>query len=147
MMKNLLIDRDLTSLLNNPKLQAILAIVPITLFVFGLLSYFGIFYSMFSTLDAQLGHMGNSKSLLSALLGNLIIFIFLVLMSFFTGVISFVYFIVHALKNPNLIKSDDRLVWITAIIFGNGIGIFIYWLVQIKRKKPRPVIDLYTDDI
>ena len=76
MMKNLLIDRDLTSLLNNPKLQATLAIVPITLFVLGLLSYFGIFYSMFNTLDAQLGHMGNSKSLLSALLGNLIIFIF-----------------------------------------------------------------------
>jgi len=143
-MKNLLIDRDLTSLLNNPKLQATLAIVPITLFILGLLSYFGIFYSMFSTLDAQLG---SSKSLLSALLGNLIIFIFLVLMSFFTGVISFVYFIVHALKNPNLIKSDDRLVWITIIIFGNGIGIFVYWLTQIKRKKPRPIIDLYTDDI
>ena len=75
-MKNLLIDRDLTSLLNNPKLQAILAIVPVTLFILGLLSYFGIFFSMFSTIDAQLGHMGNSKSLLSALLGNLIIFIF-----------------------------------------------------------------------
>ena len=67
-MKNLLIDRDLTSLLNNPKLQAILAIVPVTLFILGLLSYFGIFFSMFSTIDAQLGHMGNSKSLLSALL-------------------------------------------------------------------------------
>ena len=102
---------------------------------------------MFSTIDAQLGHMGNSKSLLSALLGNLIIFIFLVLMSFFTGVISFVYFIVHAVKNPNLIKSDDRLFWIIAIIFGNGLGIFVYWFSQIKRKDPRPIIDLYTDEI
>ncbi|MBO6211754.1 hypothetical protein SAMN05421738_102122 [Algoriella xinjiangensis] len=146
-MKNLLIDRDLTSLLNNPKLQAILAIVPVTLFILGLLSYFGIFFSMFSTIDAQLGHMGNSKSLLSALLGNLIIFIFLVLMSFFTGVISFVYFVVHAVKNPNLIKSDDRLFWIIAIIFGNGLGIFVYWFSQIKRKDPRPIIDLYTDEI
>ena len=146
-MKNLIVDRDLTSLLNNPKLQAILAIVPVTLFILGLLSYFGIFFSMFSTIDAQLGHMGNSKSLLSALLGNLIIFIFLVLMSFFTGVISFVYFIVHAVKNPNLIKSDDRLLWIIAIIFGNGLGIFVYWLSQIKRKDPRPIIDLYTDEI
>ena len=146
-MKNLIVDRDLTSLLNNPKLQAILAIVPVTLFILGLLSYFGIFFSMFSTIDAQLGHMGNSKSLLSALFGNLIIFIFLVLMSFFTGVISFVYFIVHAVKNPNLIKSDDRLLWIIAIIFGNGLGIFVYWLSQIKRKDPRPIIDLYTDEI
>ena len=146
-MKNLLIDRDLTSLLNNPKLQAILAIVPVTLFILGLLSYFGIFFSMFSTIDAQLGHMGNSKSLLSALLGNLIIFIFLVLMSFFTGVISFVYFIVHAVKNPNLIKSDDRLLWIIAIIFGNGLGIFVYWFSLIKQKDPRPIIDLYTDEI
>lgn len=146
-MKNLLIDRDLTSLLNNPKLQAILAIVPVTLFILGLLSYFGIFFSMFSTIDAQLGHMGNSKSLLSALLGNLIIFIFLVLMSFFMGVISFVYFVVHAVKNPNLIKSDDRLFWIIAIIFGNGLGIFVYWFSQIKRKDPRPIIDLYTDEI
>ena len=141
-MKNLLVDRDLTSLLNNPKLQAILAIVPITLFILSLLSYFGIFFSMFSTLDAQLGHMGSSKSFLSALLGNLIIFIFLVLMSFFTGVISFVYFVVHAVKNPNLIRSDDRLIWIIAIIFGNGLGIFVYWLMQIKRKDHRPIIDL-----
>jgi hypothetical protein len=146
-MKNLLVDRDLTSLLNNPKLQAILAIVPITLFILGLLSYFGIFFSMFSTIDAQLGHMGSSKSLISTFLGNLIIFIFLVLMSFFTGVISFVYFIVHAVKNPNLIKSDDRLIWIVAIIFGNGLGIFVYWLLQIKRQDPRPIIDLYTDEI
>lgn len=146
-MKNLLVDRDLTSLLNNPKLQAILAIVPITLFILSLLSYFGIFFSMFSTLDAQLGHMGSSKSFLSALLGNLIIFIFLVLMSFFTGVISFVYFVVHAVKNPNLIRSDDRLIWIIAIIFGNGLGIFVYWLMQIKRKDPRPIIDLYTDEL
>ncbi len=146
-MKNLIVDRDLTSLLNNPKLQAILAIVPITLFILSLLSYFGIFFSMFSTLDAQLGHMGSSKSFLSALLGNLIIFIFLVLMSFFTGVISFVYFVVHAVKNPNLIRSDDRLIWIIAIIFGNGLGIFVYWLMQIKRKDPRPIIDLYTDEL
>ncbi|GGE89700.1 Phospholipase_D-nuclease N-terminal [Chishuiella changwenlii] len=147
MIKNLLIDRDLTSLLNNPKLQAILAIVPITLFVLGMLSYFGIFYSMFSTIDSQLGHVGSSKSLITAFLGNLFIFILLVLTSFFTGIISFVYFIVHALKNPQLIKTDERLIWIITIIFGNVLGIFAYWLTKIKRRKPRPIIDLYTDDI
>ncbi|WP_313578945.1 PLDc N-terminal domain-containing protein [Chishuiella sp.] len=147
MMKNLLIDRDLTSLINNKKLQAILAIVPIALFLLAILSYFGIFFSMFNTLDTQLGHIGNSKSLLTAFLGNLIIFIFLVLMSFFIGIVSFVFFIVHALKNPNLTKNDDRLLWILAIIFSNVFGIFFYWLIQIKRKNPRPIVDLFSNEV
>ncbi len=146
-MKKILLDRDLTSLLNNQKLQAILAIVPLTIFILALLSYFGIFFSMFSSIDAQLGHTGNSKSFFTAFLGNLIIFIFLVFTGFFTGVISFVYFIVHAVKNPNLIKSDDRLLWIISIIFGNGIGIFVYWYYQIKKQDPRPFIDLYDEDL
>ena len=142
-----ILDRDLTSLLNNPKLQTILAVVPLAIFLLAMLSYFVIFFSLFGTLDAQLGHDGTSKSMLTSLLGNLIIFIFLVFLGFFTGVISFIYYVVHAVKNPNLIESDDRLLWILAIILGNGIGVFVYWIYQIKRKDPRPIIDLYDDDL
>ena len=142
-----ILDRDLTSLLNNSKLQAILAIVPLAIFILAILSYFIIFFSLFGTIDSQLGHEGTNKSMLTSLLGNLIIFIFLVFLGFFVGVISFIYYVVHAVKNPNLIESDDRLLWILAIILGNGIGVFVYWLSQIKRKDPRPIIDLYNDEL
>ena len=111
-----ILDRDLTSLLNNPKLQTILAIIPLAIFLLAMLSYLIIFFSLFGTLDSQMNHDGASKSMLTSLLGNLIIFIFLVFLGFFVGVISFVYFIVHAVKNPNLIESEDRLLWILAII-------------------------------
>jgi len=142
-----ILDRDLTSLLNNTKLQAILATVPLAVFTLAMLSYFIIFFSLFGTLDAQIGHEGASKSMLTSLLGNLVIFIFLVFIGFFVGVISFIYYVVHAVKNPNLIESDDRLLWILAIILGNGIGVFIYWLYQIKKKDPKPIIDLYDEDL
>lgn len=142
-----ILDRDLASLLNNSKLQTTLAIVPLAIFLLAMLSYFIIFFSLFGTLDAQIGHEGTSKSMLTSLLGNLIIFIFLVFIGFFIGVISFVYYVVHAVKNPNLIDSDDRLLWILAIILGNGIGVFVYWIYQIKKKDPRPMIDLYDEEL
>jgi len=142
-----ILDRDLTSLLNNTKLQTILAILPIAIFTLAMLSYFIIFFSLFGTIDSQLQHDGTSKSMLSSLLGNLIIFIFLVFIGFFVGIISFVYYIIHAVKNPNLTESDDRLLWILAIILGNGVGIFIYWIFQIKKQDPKPIIDLYNNDL
>jgi amino acid transporter len=140
-----ILDRDLTSLLNNTKLQTILAILPIAIFTLAMLSYFIIFFSLFGTIDSQLNNEVTSKSMLSSLLGNLIIFIFLVFIGFFVGVISFVYYIIHAVKNPNLIDSEDRLLWILAIILGNGVGIFIYWIFQIRKKDPKPIIDFHTD--
>ena len=142
-----ILDRDLTSLLNNSKLQAILATIPLAIFILAMLSYLVIFFSLFGTIDSQLGHEGASKSMLVSLLGNLVIFIFLVFLGFFVGVISFIYYVVHAVKNPNLIDSDDRLLWILAIILGNGIGVFVYWIYQIKKKDPRPIIDLYDEDL
>ena len=142
-----ILDRDLTSLLNNSKLQAVLATVPLAVFLLAMLSYFIIFFSLFGTLDSQFASDGTSKSMLTSLLGNLIIFIFLVFIGFFIGVISFIYYVVHAVKNPNLMESDDRLLWILAIILGNGLGVFIYWLYQIKKKDPRPTIDLYDEDL
>ena len=142
-----ILDRDLTSLLNNSKLQTVLAIIPLAIFILAMLSYFVIFFSLFGTIDSQLGHEGASKSMLVSLLGNLVIFIFLVFLGFFLGVISFIYYVVHAVKNPNLMESDDRLLWILAIILGNGIGVFVYWIYQIKKKDPRPIIDLYDEDL
>lgn len=142
-----ILDRDLTSLLNNSKLQTVLAIIPLAIFILAMLSYFVIFFSLFGTIDSQLGHEGASKSMLVSLLGNLVIFIFLVFLGFFVGVISFIYYVVHAVKNPNLMQSDDRLLWILAIILGNGIGVFVYWIYQIKKKDPRPIIDLYDEDL
>ena len=142
-----ILDRDLTSLLNNTKLQSLLAILPLFIFCLAMLSYFVIFFSLFGTIDSQLNYEGTSKSMLYSLLGNLIIFIFLVFIGFFVGIISFVYYVIHAVKNPNLIESEDRLLWILAIILGNGPGIFIYWIFQIRKKDPKPIIDFHNNYI
>ncbi len=138
-MKKILDDSDLSSLMNNYRLQTTLALVPNLFFILTITSYLAIYYSLFS-------YIGDSKGLVYGLLGNLFIFIVLAFFSFFTGLISFIYYIFHVVKNPNLQQHDNRLLWIIGVVFGMGFGTLVYWWTQIKRKDPKPIIDLYTND-
>jgi len=54
---------------------------------------------------------------------------------------SFIYFIIHVIKNPNLEQNNMRLIWILIIVLVGGIGNLIYWIAEIESKKPRPIIN------
>ena len=55
---------------------------------------------------------------------------------------SLVFYIVHAVKNPNLQHNNLLLVWILLFIFANGIGQVIYWVVEILgNRKSAPLQD------
>lgn len=145
-MKKAILDKDLSSLMNNYSLQTTLALVPNFLFVLTVTSYFAIYYSLFNYIgDAKA--IETSTSLINGLLGNLFIFMVLAFFSFFTGLISFIYYIFHVVKNPNLYEQDQRLFWIIGVIFGMGFGTLIYWWTQIKKKDPKPLIDVYSEEL
>ena len=62
---------------------------------------------------------------------------FLIFMVFLVVIISFaslVFYIVHAVQNPNLKNNNMLIVWILLFIFISGIGQFVYWLVEIVSK-------------
>ncbi len=138
-------DNDLSSLMNNYSLQTTLALVPNLLFVLSFTSYCAIYYSLFNYIG-EAKALETSTGLINGLLGNLFIFMILAFFSFFTGLISFIYYVFHVVKNPNLTEQDNRLLWIIGVVFGMGFGTLIYWWTQIKNKDPKPIIDLYSSE-
>ncbi|WP_395091164.1 hypothetical protein ACF3NR_08885 [Vaginella massiliensis] len=144
-MKKIILDKDLSALMNNYRLQTALALVPNLLFILTVISYFAIYYSLFNYIGEKKA-IETSTSLINSLLGNLFIFMILAFFSFFTGVISFIYYIFHVVKNPQLHQQDQRLLWIVGVVFGMGLGTLIYWWAQIKKKNPRPMIDLFAEE-
>lgn len=120
------------NMLNNRPLQAFLAITPIILFILMFLAYFMFIFSV-------VAKGGDSESQIMAGLG---IFILIAVITAIVSLLSFVYFLIHAAKNPNLDNNNSsmRVVWILVIVLVSGLGPLIYWIAEIESKKPRPVI-------
>ena len=60
------------------------------------------------------------------------IVIFLVVL---LSIASLVFYIVHAVQNPNLKQGHTLLLWILLFIFVSGLGELIYWIVEIVAKR------------
>jgi len=67
-------------------------------------------------------------------------FVFLVFLATIFSISNLIYFVIHAIKNPNLEQNNNRIVWILVIVLANGIGSIIYWIAEIEFKKPRPIV-------
>jgi uncharacterized membrane protein len=119
-------------MLNNRPLQGFLAITPIILFILFFVAYFMFIFSVAA-------NGGNSESDIMAGIG---MFILVAIITAIVSLLSFVYFLIHAAKNPNLENNNSsmRIVWILVIVLVSGLGPLIYWIAEIEAKKPRPVI-------
>ena len=118
--------------------QAFFALAPIFLFIFLFVGYFVFVFSIVT----QLPELENSNDLdsVSLIFGNLIWFFLVVMLAVIISLGSLIFYIVHAVQNPNLKENNLLIVWILLIIFLNGIGQMIYWIVEIisKRKLEAP---------
>lgn len=127
------------TLLNNKPVQAILAIGPSVLSILCFIGYLFFFISTFNNVNASKGNgfaeMGDPVNI------NLIVAAAFVTAGLF--MISTVYFVLHAAQNPLLAEGSMRIVWILIVILLSGLGSFIYWLVEICNKSPRPLIGSY----
>ena len=71
------------------------------------------------------------------ILGNVAWFIGFIMFLILVSLGSLLFFIVHAVQNPNLKESNLLIVWILLFIFIGGLGQLVYWLVEIVSKKPK----------
>lgn len=123
-------------ILNNKSIQTFLAIGPIVLFMLCLISYFVFFFSMFANIE----QMQETNEPPVAFFGGMVVFIVAFFLAMAISFLSMIYFIIHAAKNPLLEEGSMRVVWILILVLVGGLGNFIYWLVEIRMKNPKPVI-------
>ncbi len=111
--------------------QAFFAIVPLAIFFVAIIFYFVFIF----TILAQIPELESSGEPSFAILGGVGIFVVAIMIGALLSIGSLVYYIVHAVKNPNLKENNLLLVWILLFVFANGIGQLIYWLVEVLGKK------------
>lgn len=119
-------------MLHNKFWQAFFALAPIILFFIAFIGYFIFFFTMISNIH-EMESSGNASA--SLILGNMAIFIVLILLAVLVSVGSLIFYIMHAVQNENLKANNLLIVWILLFVFVGGIGQMVYWIVEIVQKR------------
>ena len=112
--------------------QGFFAIAPIILGVVAIFGYFIFVFSIFSNIQE---FESNSNVSASFIFGNMLWFFILIMLIVCISLGSLIFYIVHAVQNPNLKENNLLIVWILLFVFVSGIGQLIYWLVEIVSKQ------------
>ncbi|NND80054.1 MAG: hypothetical protein HKN53_09150 [Maribacter sp.] len=75
----------------------------------------------------------------AAILGNIWVFIIFIFIAFLISMGSLVFYIVHAVQNPNLKENNLLIVWILLFVFIGGISQLLYWIIEILNKRNNTV--------
>lgn len=120
-------------MIHNKFWQAFFALVPIILGLLSVIVY--IFFIINLVTDIQevesMGHEPSPQMILgniAGLMGFIIFFIIICLASL-------IFYVVHAVQNPNLEGNNMLIVWIILFFFFGGISQLIYWIVEIVGKR------------
>lgn len=125
-------------MIHNKFWQAFFALSPIIIFFIIMLGYFAFLFSVLSNIpELERSHDGPPE-LLFSWLGGFFIVLFLVII---LSLASLIFYIVHAVQNPNLKKNNLLLLWILLFVFVSGLGQLIYWIVEIVAKRNDPAIE------
>jgi hypothetical protein len=116
--------------------QAFFALAPIIIFV---LAFFGYMVFLFSILG-NLRELENAEGPPMELLASIGTFIIAILFAIMVSLGSLIFYIVHAVKNPNLQENNLLLVWILLFIFASGIGQLLYWIIEIVGKRKQNLV-------
>ena len=119
-------------MIHNKYWQAFFALSPIIILFIMMLGYFIFLFSLFSNIPELERSHDEPPELILEWIGSFMIVIFLVVL---LSIASLVFFIVHAVQNPNLKQGHMLLLWILLFIFVSGLGQLIYWLVEIVSKR------------
>jgi membrane-bound ClpP family serine protease len=119
-------------MLHNKFWQGFFAIAPIILGIIAVLGYFIFIFSILSNIE-DFESNGNVST--SFIFGNMIWFFVLIILIIFVSLGSLIFYIVHAVQNPNLKENNLLVVWVLLFVFVSGIGQLIYWLVEIVGKR------------
>ena len=119
-------------MIHNKYWQAFFALSPIIILFIMMLGYFIFIFSILNNIPELEQAQDNPPELILEWIGSFMIVIFLVVL---LSISSLVFFIVHAVQNPNLKQGHMLLLWILLFIFVSGLGQLIYWLVEIVSKR------------
>ncbi len=111
--------------------QAFFALAPLIGIVLIIAGYAVFLISIFSHME-EFEHMDRPPM---AFFGGMGFFLFTVFLVVLLSIGSLIFYIVHAVQNPNLQHNNLLLVWILLFIFASGIGQLIYWIVEILAKN------------
>lgn len=120
-------------MIHNKFWQAFFALAPILLGILSIGFYIYFVFDLVSDIEAMEASQGAISA--SLILGNVAWFFGFIMLLILISVSSFVFYIVHAVQNPNLKGNNLLIVWILLFVFVGGIGQFIYWLVEIVSKR------------
>ena len=118
-------------MLHNRFWQAFFALAPIIIFSIAIFGYFIFIFSILGDLQ----DLKESQGPPMALLKGIGTFFILIMLTIFISLGSLVFYIVHAVQNPNLKENNLLLVWILIFVFVGGIGQLIYWIIEILNKR------------
>ncbi|MCE2611776.1 hypothetical protein LVD13_02250 [Flavobacteriaceae bacterium D16] len=125
-------------MIHNKSWQAFFALSPIIIFFIIMLGYFAFLFSILSNIpELERSHDGPPEFIFGWL-GIFMVVLFLVIL---LSIASLVFYIVHAVQNPNLKKNNLLLLWILLFVFVSGLGQLIYWLVEIVAKRNEPSLE------
>ncbi|NND16221.1 MAG: hypothetical protein HKN89_07835 [Eudoraea sp.] len=113
--------------------QGFFALAPIIILFGILIGYFIFLIAIFgNAADGNFDHYDGDPF---TWMGGITAFFLFIIIVILISLGSLIFYIVHAVQNPNLRGNNLLLVWILLFIFANGIGQMIYWLVEIVSKR------------
>lgn len=112
--------------------QAFFALVPFFVFILIFMGYAIFMIAMFSGVPEMESEPDRMPYLFFGGLGTFLFFLFLAI---FLSLASLVFYIVHAVQNPNLKDNNLLIVWIILFIFVGGISQLLYWIIEIVNKR------------
>jgi len=118
--------------------QAFFALAPIIILFIVLFGYLFFIFSLVNSIP-ELEHSQNEIP--SVFLQNFILFFVFIFVTIFISLGSLIFYILHAVQNPNLKQHNLLLIWILLFVLVSGIGQLIYWIVEIIGKKTGKSVD------
>ena len=112
--------------------QAFFALAPIIAIFIAVIGYFVFFFSLMKNIPHMEGADLQQSEMFFAGIGTFMIFVFLAVI---ISLGSLVFYIIHAVQNPNLKENNLLVVWILLFVFVSGIGQLIYWIIEIINKR------------
>jgi hypothetical protein len=120
-------------MLHNKFWQTFFALAPM---IIGILSIGFYVYFVFDLVtDIQAAEAMGKQPEPAMILGNIAWFVGFIMLIVLISLSSLIFYIVHAVQNPNLKGNNLLIVWILLFVFVGGIGQLIYWLVEIVGKR------------
>ena len=120
-------------MLHNKFWQGFFALAPLIMIFVAIIGYVFFVFSIV-TQAHELEQSGSDVSA-SFILGNVGFFMVLIFLAVILSLGSLIFYIVHAVQNPNLKDNNLLVVWVLLFVFVSGIGQLIYWIVEIIGKN------------